>query len=69
MSEKPTAPRYKAVGSAERDDIEDAIEDAKSTAAGCGASVHVVSVETNEILATAWPDWRVDLTFAGSRLA
>lgn len=62
-------PQYRAEDSAWREDIETAIEDAKSAAAGRAASVSVIRKSDSEVLALAWPDGRVDLTFAGSSVA
>lgn len=66
MTDKP---QYRAEDSAWRDDVETAIEDAKSAAAGRSASVMVIRKSDGELIALAWPDFRVDLTFEGSLVA
>lgn len=46
--------------------IEVAIRAAKRKAKGL-AAVQITSIESGEIVATVWPNGKVDATFAGSR--
>lgn len=46
--------------------IEEAIRAAKRKAKGL-AAVQITSIESGEIVATVWPNGKVDVTFAGSR--
>jgi hypothetical protein len=66
MTDEPV--QYRAEGLAWRDDVEAAIADAKSAAIGRGARVHVRRPD-GEVIATAWPNGRVDLSFEGSNVA
>lgn len=48
-------------------EIEEAIYAAKDKARRGGASVKICELETDEIVASVWPDGKVDVTFHGCR--
>ena len=60
---------YRAAGCTEREDVEAAISDAVAEACRTGAGVEVMRLRDRARIAVAWPDGKVDLSVAGSRVA